>query len=420
MKQVFTKSRNYDMRCAKLPKLEQVIKSYIGQCMFQSRVTKNLQEKSLEGVIFTVLIPDTAASLGKKEKINNDNVAEDALDESNEKKSKKSTTFTPVDRISGLDTVLKTLTNLKLIIALYSDVDLDAVEDTGKWPIIIVWVQECQDIITDEEATEWAAKCGDKVEGVKLAYYIVNSWMGILCKFASLVNDPVQQSKALEADWIGIKMDSIQKAKKQYKHMMEVLDNVYAGNLEVPDSALWKESADKAEHEKVQTMLLRQKLMITNSPPKQPTSNATPKQANTQHTKPAKSGKITPGTESTGKVGRPKTHNDLPALGADGHDGYIIGSGPASWDLPKLLDGKRPVLPGQPLKFSLCKKHYKKGQTCKYGQTCNRSHKAPMDLEPVHFKALWEFMHDNTHNLSWNTELVDMEELKQKYESLSV
>eukprot|EP00956_Cyclotella_meneghiniana_P003407 scaffold4129_cov82-Cyclotella_meneghiniana.AAC.3 len=198
---------------------------------------------------------------------------------------------------------------------------------------------------------------------------------------------------------------------------MEVLENVYAGNLEVPDSALWKESADKAEHDKVQTLLLKQRLNITNNPPKQPPSNATPNQGKTPGK--TKLG-VTPGTTSTAKTGRAKLHNDAPSLGTDGKDGYIIGSGPANWDLPLEINGKRPVEPGQPLKFSLCKKHYKRGMTCKYGQTCNCSHKAPKDLEPVHFKALWEFMRDNTHNLSWNTELVNVEELRQKYESLSV
>eukprot|EP00956_Cyclotella_meneghiniana_P003409 scaffold4129_cov82-Cyclotella_meneghiniana.AAC.5 len=120
MMQTFAKSRNYDMRYVELPKFEQVIKSYIGQCMFQSRVIKNLGEKSLEGVIFTVLLPNTLASLSQKDKNHNKAIAEDALDESVEKRTKKSTTFTPVDKIGGLETVMKTLTNLKLVIALYT------------------------------------------------------------------------------------------------------------------------------------------------------------------------------------------------------------------------------------------------------------------------------------------------------------
>ena len=420
MKQEFARSRNYDMRGVELPKLEQVIKSFLGQCLFQTRVTKNLQEKSLEGIVFNVLLPDTVDSLDAKSKIQNETAAEDALDEATEKRTKKNTTFTPVDRITGMETVLKTLTNLLLILAIYGDFDLDATEDTTNWPILARWTKDTQDTITDEDAKEWVAKYGEKVEGIQLAYFIVNSWMGILCKFATFVNDPVQQSKALDDDWTGIKMEWVNKAKKQYKHMMDTLDNVYAGNSEVPDSALWKESADKAEFDKIETLLLKRRLNINNNPARQGHTTNTPLQANTA-TKTKAGGQVTPGTKSAQKPSsRPKLHNDPANLGTDGMDGYIIGSGPTNWDLPAALNGKRPVPPGETPKFSLCKKFYRKGQKCNYGQSCNRCHKAPKALDQEHLKALWEFMHDNTHNLSWNTELVNVEELRQKYESLSM
>eukprot|EP00956_Cyclotella_meneghiniana_P006289 scaffold8241_cov38-Cyclotella_meneghiniana.AAC.1 len=250
MKQEFARSRNYDMRGVELPKLEQVIKSFLAQCLFQTRVTKNLQEKSLEGIVFNVLLPDTVDSLDAKSKIQNETAAEDALDEATEKRSKKNTTFTPVDRITGMETVLKTLTNLLLVLAVYGDFDLDATEDTTNWPILARW-------------TKITHKTPSPTRMLRSGWQnTVRNWMGILCKFATFINDPVQQSKALEDDWTGIKMEWVNKAKKQYKHMMDTLDNVYAGNSEVPDSALWKESADKAEFNKIETLLLKRRLNI--------------------------------------------------------------------------------------------------------------------------------------------------------------
>lgn len=421
----FGESRNYDMRCVEFPKLEQVMQSFLGQCLFQSKPPKNLQAKSLEGIAFHVLLPDTVESLEKKSKIHNEAIAEEALDESNEKRTKKSTTFTPVDSIAGLETVLKTLTNLLSIIAMFSDFDMDATEAKHKWPILARWIKKCCDAITNEEAKEWQAKYGDKVEGVQLAYFIVNSWNNILSKVATVMNDPVQQAKVLEDDWIGVKVEGFLKAKKQFTHMMDIIENVYGGQVAVPDSTLWKESADKLEHDKIETMLLKKRLNINSNPGKQShqsNTNTTPHQGNLS-TKTKANGMVTPAPNaaSNRKSARPKLHDDPASLGTDGKDGYIVGSGPmGGWSLPSAIDGKRPTDPGQQPAFSLCKKHYKKGITCTHGQSCNRSHKPPKELEPTHFKALWEFMRDNTHNLSWNQDLVNVEDLRQKYASLTM
>jgi hypothetical protein len=375
----------------------------MGLHLWNTGKVSSLSDANVEGITFYHFLADTNQSRTKKNKASHKSLYELVLDESDEKHTKLSTTYTPVDRISGLNDVSVCLTNHFGYLATVYAFDGEN-PDHSLMPTLAAYDHELLDILATKEATDFKKERQGSSDEVKLAYYVLHAQNAIITTIATFTLDIIQQSRALDQNWDDLSTRLYNKAAAQFLLLKTNLKNALDGNIAVPESTLWENLADKSLADAIGEKELKARLGIgaTKAHPLPPSNGAAQKEPKKR-------------AEDDGdRDVRRKVHNDPGTLGADGKDGYIVVPQGVHVTLPKELNGARPGT-----SFSLCWQHYRKGATCSHKQTCNRSHKAPKDLGPAEGKALWAFMFENEKGLSWNADLVNVEELRRKFGQLS-
>ena len=404
----FQQSRDYACKKISFPGWEDVIKAFAGQGQFHAKKLESIGDKNVDGLTFCHFLPDNSTTKAQKARESNRTHLEHILDETPENRTKKSTDFTPVDKIGGLADVSTALSNVLGLLATAFQFDPQTLAVTAaqtQTPLLAKYTLELLEALESAECKDFKGEKKGTTDEVKLAYYIVGSVSTIFMLFASSANDIVQQTNALSGRWDDVAIKLYKRANKAYAVLMENIDAALDGNIPVPESTLWNNSKEKAHDERIQELLLKQRLGIAKA---------------NQGTKTERPMPTTPGGGGGGggtdtKGGAPpstrqKLHNDPPNLGDDGRDGYIITPPGTSVCLPTELNNPRP---GNG--FALCWVFYRKGTKCSHNQGCNRSHAHPLSLPATEGKILWDWMKSNDKGFSWNTDLVNVDEMKKKY-----
>ena len=394
-------SRDYLIRAANPPKMQIVTKAYMAGAKIHPRKVLSLSENKFEGLTLLHFIPDTAATLEKKGKDQHKTVAEYAMDESPEKRSKLDTGYTPVDEIEGLTTVTMTSSSFIGFAATWVQFDLADVKKENI-PQYVSMLMEMNDLISGPDASEWYQKYKGSVSDVKMAMYLLNCYNNILLVLGKASQDVLQHQTALGEDWIAIDTKPTTTAKRLHEKAIERATEVFEGSISPPECPLWDSSVTKQLEERKETMLLHAKLGVNNRAIAGGGGGATATELITA-TDANRSKRLSVG--GGGTTPNPnkhrKTHNDPDNLGEDGLDGYIVCPQLMGFfKLPDELDAK----PGSGL--SLCKKFYRKGSRCMFGKKCNRSHKHPKDLPADKQKIFWNWVQTNTDGIKANDELV--------------
>lgn len=401
-KDTFEQSFHFLLRKVNPQQHQPVVEAFAGTVVLDTKKKDTLEDKNVLGLNFLHFLPDNKATLLAKSKDSNKSVAEDALGESAEKRSKLSTDFTPVDSITGVEDVLTAIANDLVWWVTFLDIDIEAMYATECWPIFCEWMVGLAKVLSGPDAKEYLRTNRSTPNEVKLAYYCVHALNTLHVKVAQFASDVVHQTKALRLDWDSIPTKIIKKAHRYYENVIEQLEGVFDESITVPESVLWNNSKVKEDADRKKLMLLRQQLNLNKPAPSSQPASVTPAKKN---------GKVQTFPAATAEK-KSKTHNNPANLGEDGKDGYIIVPAGKHFNVPQALNGPRPGSD-----FSLCKAFYQKGKSCRHGQSCNRDHSAPKDLPAEQGKLLWEFMSTNEHGLCWNETLVDVAALAAAFGS---
>lgn len=404
----FQNSVHFLCRKADPPKPQAVVDAFMGTLTLDTTKRESLTDKNAQGLSFLHFLPDTKASSEAKGKDSHKYVAEDALDEATEKRTKLNTDYIPVESVTSLNDVEVCIANAFLFFATLYAVDPEATYSTEKWPIFCDWMMDTAKLLSGSDSKEWMKEYRGSTKEVKLAYYVLSSLTTLHTRVAIFVSDVVNQAKALSDEFEDIPPNLIMKAQKFFDNMIEQIEGVFEGSFPVPDSILWENSGDKQKEERAKLMILRSQLDIKRQAATPSAHTPPPASTVTPGSNRARGRNRTAGAPVEQATTRPKLHNDPATLGADGLDGYIIVPHGKHFSVPSELNGPRPGT-----EFALCKAHYMKGKKCKHGQSCNRSHAAPKDLPADKRKLLWTTMAGNTDGLSWNEELVNVEEMRK-------
>ncbi len=348
---------------------------------FHPRKVLTLSESKFEGLTLLQFIPDTAASLEKKGRDQHKAVAEIAMDEAPEKRTKMDTSYTPVDEIEGLVTVTATSSNFIGFAGTWVKFDMSDVTSKDI-PEFVQMLTEMNDLITGPDASEWVQKHKGTSKDVKLAMYLLNCYNNILHVLGKASQDVLQHQVALSQDWTSIDKKPMLTAKRLHAKALERATEVFEGTITPPECTLWETSLAKLAEERKETLLLKAKLGVNNRAIAYGSNSGGGEGGlTTENISPADAGSHKKRSSAGGDLidkapKQQKTHNDPENLGEDGLDGYIICPQTMGYfALPEELDAKMGT--GG---LSLCKKFYRKGVRCMFGKKCNRSHKHPKDL----------------------------------------
>ena len=414
----YQNSTNFLLRHVNQPKYQAVTKAYMGNLIVDSSKRVSMSDTKAEGLSFLHFLADTKASTEAKGKDAHKHIAELALDEAVEKRSKLDTEYTPVESIKGVDDVTGAISNCTAWWETLWDFDVEATFNKKQWPFFVQCMIEIAMLLTGSDSKDFLNQHKGTPVETQFAYYVLTGLTSLFSRMGNFSADVIAQAAAVRDDWENVSAKAILKAEKAFTTLYETIEGVLDETLAVPESTLWMSSIEKKTHDRTKKLLLKQELGFTNNTPTRQSTVPTTVTPSTTTPKRTNSTKQATGSTQGGggtTAPKPKLHNDPPSLGGDGTDGYIIVPTGKHLTIPAELNGVRPGTA-----FSLFKAFYQKGKRCRHGQSCNRSHKHPKDLPTKEGSILWSTMAGNNQGLCWNEELVAVGELAAKFGTNSI
>ena len=398
------KSKHYLVRAVHMPQLQNPVCGFLSNGLWHGKTIKSLSEKDFEGFALTMLLPDTKATAAKKKNSSKSkSIAEDALGECDEKRTKINTEYDPVEQVNSQKELDKLLANLISICATKVTFDYNKMENKKEVPFLVYASAKIADMMTGVKGKDWLTDHENTIKETGLAMKVAYRLTNIITDMAYAFSPLDMTSAACEERVEDIDTTPLEDAEADLDELLAETRRVFTGSsdMDTISSPFFENSAAKATHDR--NVILQMKASMNLTRP-----NVTP------DTKTTAGGGGGGGTGQGGQAGQqlaldgerpPKKqrHNDPPNLGTDGRDGYIIISagGASSFKFPPPLD-KKPC--------ALCRSFYIKGGHCYHKENCKHVHKHPKDLPTDKAQALWDFMASEEAKklgLSWNTARVD-------------
>ena len=332
---------HYLGRQTDLPKFDNVTAAFIGNATFSKDPVKTLGINASDGVTLPMLMPDSASTAAEKADAAFMNHAEDALGEHESRKSKLATTFTSVNELVGMPSLLGTMANVMIWMLLYYKFDMSSISVR---PSCATYIIGLADIASSKRARKWLREHPQLKQ--QFLYYVLNSTISIVTAFAQASRDVMVTSNILN-DPDKVPKRHFETAYRIYHSISQDLERVFLNSLAIPEVVIWTSSLAKARLDEKEEKKLLAKLNVSDGKRKQSDANL------------ARGGGFDKIQKQGNKTGFIKT---------------LI----ANMSVPSPLFNAN---------FKICKANAKDGTICPMGDKCKKDHRHIEKLERDKAKA---------------------------------
>jgi hypothetical protein len=333
----FHDSCHFLLRTANLPLLQARVTRYIATGLVHELPLKSLGEKIFQGFSIIMMLADSKETKEAKRTAAGRILAEDAVGESNEKKTKIDTSFIPVENVSKIADLLTLLSNEIARQALLLKMTPEIVTQDSSW--LHSAMDRVAKAVTDRSRCKlWKATHEGTIKETKLIMLGINRVVDIAAElFSSFDHTKLKMAAEDPALWSIMPTEPFETAEAELKDLLLELKRVFTGvNSAVPDCTIYENSDAKSRFDRAAHLKLKAS-MYSKSPWDDLITDA--KRTYDDLINNGGGG----GSKADKKKQKTKTsHSDPANLGADKKDGYFIISqqGTASYKLPLCLDCK--------------------------------------------------------------------------------
>ena len=222
-------SENFLLRSVNFPVLEQAVKGFMGTGLYHQRTLKNLTDKKIEGLVITMLIPDTKDTSAKKKNNASDTIAEDAIGEAIEKRNKLSTAYTPVGALNCLEDLLAMLSNDITRLATLAEFDEFDMKNKEKVPFLVYASNRIAQFLTNRKAKDWMKDYKDTVRAPALFCFIAFRICAIVTDMAEALSQLDQTVAACEDRTMDISIEPYLEATSSLENTMDEIRRIILG-----------------------------------------------------------------------------------------------------------------------------------------------------------------------------------------------
>lgn len=178
----YENSTNFLLRHVNPPKMQPVVKAYLGNLIVDPTKRVSLSDTKAEGLSFLHFLSDTKASAEAKGKDAHKLIAELALDETAEKRSKLDTEYTPVESIKGIAEALGAISNCTAWWETLWDMDIEARFNKNKWPFFVQCMIATAMLLTGSDSKDFMNQHKGTPVETQFAYYVLTGLTSLFAK----------------------------------------------------------------------------------------------------------------------------------------------------------------------------------------------------------------------------------------------
>ena len=247
IQETLSQEENFLYRQIDLPVLSKLPLSYLGQATFSYETVESLDVTTSVGFLGVMMFPDTPAMAKIKADTADINVAEEALGEHENKKTKMDTSFTTISEITGLSSLLAWTANDIALFRMYATFDLTQASGSTP-PSMVKYIHDMTLKLTSLSARRWFKK-NKGIESLKLLYYVMHQILTIMGCHSRASKDVLVLACILRDDFERAPKSHYRLAYEFYSDAMRQIDKVILGGGDVPSSPLWNSAPAKARSE---------------------------------------------------------------------------------------------------------------------------------------------------------------------------
>ena len=256
IQETLSEGENFLYRQIDLPVLSKLPLSYLGQARFSYETVESLDVTTSVGFLGVMMFPDTPAMAKMKADTADINVAEEALGEHENKKTKMATSFTTISEITGLPSLLAWTANAIALFRMYASFDLTQASGSTP-PSMVKYIHDMTRKLTGLPARRWFKK-NKGIDSLKLLYYVMHQILTIMGCHARASKDVIVLANILKNEIDKAPTNHFRLAYDFFTDAMRQIDKVILGGGDIPTSPLWNSAPAKTRAEEKETRRMSQ------------------------------------------------------------------------------------------------------------------------------------------------------------------